>query len=249
MNKFAKKLVEHSKKEDKSGRFLKNGLVELVLVRLIILLALAAYGWYVDYQEKKKIKQYFTSISAEIKPAIPMASAKAKQTDSLIIKTTNCLEILASKNRDSLPYLKSNLGPLVWVRSQEFSFPALSEFLNGTYLQKVKNKTTIKLLRQLKQQLDMLNQNHNYNTQRYLYAIEPFTNKHLNYTEVVLPYKQALLVKGGPETDYNVFFNNMELWNLLSQKLEAYKSQIMRQQNLNKLLKDLVDNLEDQIND
>ena len=249
MNKFLKRLVDHSKKEDKSGRFLKNGLVEILLVKAGILLALAIYSWYVEYQEKLKIKEYFTSISQEIKPAIPIAKDKAKQTDSLIIKTVRCLEILNSKNIDSLPYLKTNLGPLVWVNSQEFSFPAVTELLNGSYIEKVKNKETIALLRELKQQLSIINDNHDYSTNRYLLAIEPFTNKYLNYTEVALPTKQSLLVQGGPETNYEAFFENMVLWNLLSQKLEGYKSQVIRQENLGKLLKALSENLESQIND
>lgn len=249
MKKFAKKIIDHTKKEDKTGRFLKNGLVEILLVKVGILLALAIYGWYVDYQEKKKIKEYFTSISQEIKPAIPVVKDKAKQTDSLIIKTVACLEILNSKNRDSLVYLKSNLGPLVWVRSQEFSFPAVTDLLNGSYIEKVKNKETIALLRELKQELNILNENHNYNTNRYLSAIEPFTNKYINYAEVSLPKKQAVLIKGGPETNYDALLNNIELWNLLSQKLEGYKSQVMRFENLGKLLKALSENLESQIND
>ena len=41
----------------------------------------------------------------------------------------------------------------------------------------------------------------------------------------------------------------MVLWNLLSQKLEGYKSQVIRQENLGKLLKALSENLESQIND
>ena len=249
MKPIVKKIIDHSKKEDKSGRFLKNGLVEILLVKVGILLALAIYGWYVDHQEKKKIRDYFVSISQEIKPAIPKAIDKSKQTDSLIIKTARCLQILNSKNKDSLSYLKSNLGPLVLVRSQEFSFPAVTELLNGSYIEKVKNKETIALLRELKQQLSIINDNHNYNTNRYLLAIEPFTNKYLNYSEISLPKNQALLIPGGPKTNYDALFDNMELWNLLSQKLEGYKSQVIRQHELIALLKSLVENLERQIND
>ena len=247
MNKFVKRIITHSKKEDKSGKFLKNGLVEIILVKVGILLALAIYGFYLDHVEQKKIEEYFISIHQEIEPAIKKGEEKNKQINTLIVKVTNCLNIINAKNIDSLKYLKDNLGPLVSVNSQTISFPAAKELSNNSYISKVKNKETVNLLRKMQQQLIVINEKHKFNTNRYLLTVEPFTNVFFNYSEIALPKQKEFLIDGGPATDYDKVFNNMVLWNLLSQKLEGYKSHLHRQKEFIILLKALNTNLKNQI--
>lgn len=247
MKKFVKKIIAHSKKEDKSGKFFKNGLVEIILVKIGILLALAIYGFYLNYTEQKKIKAYFVSIHEELQPVIKNGEIKSKQMDSLIIKISNSLQILNSKNKDSLVYLRENLGPLVSVNNQPFSFPAIKELLNSSYFSKVKNKETVSLLRELQQQLAIINDSYKFSKNRYLLSIEPFMNEFVNYTEIALPKQKAKLIEGGPPTDYNKMYENMILWNLLSQKLESYKGQVLRQEEFIKLLQALNTNLKNQI--
>lgn len=111
-----------------------------------------------------------------------------------------------------------------------------------------KNKETIKLLRQMQQELFEINEAHKNSVNRYLFTIEPLTNNYLNYTSVQTAAKKAMLVEGGPETDYEYFYNNMVLWNLLSQKLEDYQLQLIRQHAFLDLLKNLKENLKSQLN-
>ncbi len=247
MKPLVKKIITHSKKEDKSGKFLKNGLVEILLVKIGILLALAIYGFYLDYVEQKKVKAYFVSIHQEIEPAIKNGVIKTKQIDTLILKTTNCLQILNSKNKDSLIYLQHNLEPLVRVSNQIFSFPAVNELFNSDYISKVKNKETVGLLRQMQQQLITIKDIHKYHENKHLLTIQPFMNEFFNYSEIALPKHKAQLIEGGPPTEYSKLYNNMVLWNLLSQKLEGYKAQIIRQENFGELLIKLNESIKKQI--
>lgn len=248
MKPFIKKIVEHSKKEDKSGKFLKNGLIEIILVKIGILLALAIYNFYLDYKDQKKIQAHFTSIHNEIAPALSMAKARYEVTDSLIFKVNTSLKILNSKNKDSIIYLKEYLSPLVEVRNQNYNFPELNVLLNNGYIEKVKNKETVKLLWKMQHQLDDINTAYNQNVMRHISLIDPFVNTHLNYPEIASPEKKKLLMVGGPEINYENLQGNIELWNLLNIELGNYKMQRIRQLNLVDLMQKLSDNISTQIN-
>lgn len=243
MNKFVKKIVDHSKKEDKSGTFLKNGLLEIILVKIGILLALAIYNTYIDYKEQQKIKAHFTGIHQELIPALETANYRYKVTDSLIQKVSTSLNIINSKNKDSLIYLKDNLSPLIEVQSQNYDFPELNALLTNGYMEKVKNKETVKLLWKMKHQLEVINKAYDQNVLRHISLIEPFTNTHLNYSRIASPKNKGLLIVGGPEVNYEQFLNNLQLYNLLSHELGIYKTQRKRQLNFVKLLGELSENI------
>lgn len=247
MNPFVKRVVAHSKKEDKSGKFIKNGLIEIILFKVAILLALAIYGLYTDHVEQQKVKAYFISIQHELEPAIDNGIIKNKEIDTLILKVTNCLKIISSPNIDSLVYLQENLGAFVKVPNQIFTFPATKELSSTGYISKIKNKETVKLLRKMQQELLKINDAHENSMNRYLFSIEPFTNKYLNYATISPQKEKALLIKGGPKADYHNFHENMVLWNLLSQKLKEYKLQVIRQRKFVVILQDLKENIKEQV--
>ncbi|MFD1292780.1 hypothetical protein ACFQ5N_02935 [Lutibacter holmesii] len=248
MNPFVKRLVAHSKKEDKSGRFIKNGLLEIILFKIAILLALAIYGMYTDHVEQQKVKAYFVSIQHELEPAIKNGKIKNKEIDTLILQVTNCLKIITSPNKDSLAYLQENLGAFVKVPKQIFNFPATKELSSNGYISKIKNKETVKLLRKMQQELLNINEAHEYSMNRYLFSIEPFTNKHMNYVTISPKNEKDLFIEGGPKANYNNFHENMVLWNLLTQKLKEYKLQVIRQREFVLTLQDLKENIKQQVN-
>ncbi len=244
MDKLVKQIIKHSKKEDKSGKFLSNGLVEILLVKVGILLALAIYGFYLNYVEQKKIHAYFLSIHNEISPILKKDIPQTKYLDASILKVTNCLNILNSKNKDSISYLKNNLGPIVKINNNVHFFPAVKEFLASTYFSKVKNKETIELLRDLKNQLATISRDYNYSERRYLLTIEPFMNNYVNYLEIT----NLQLKNKGPKSDFNALYNNVTMWNILSQKLKNLNNQLTRQHEFGSLLNKLNTNLENQLN-
>lgn len=247
MNPFVKKVVAHSKKEDKSGKFLKNGLIEIILVKIGILLALAIYNFYLDYKEQEKIQAHFAGIHEEIVPALKTAKDRYILTDSLILKVTKSLNLLNSNTKDSMVNLKENLSPLIEVHLQNYNFQELDVLLSNGYIEKVKNKETVRLLWKMQHQLNDINTAYNQNVLRHVSLIEPFINTHLNYSEIASPEKKELLVIGGPEIDYASLHGNLELWNLLNNELGIYKTQRDRQLKLVELMQKLSENISKQL--
>ncbi|MBP1839601.1 hypothetical protein [Formosa algae] len=237
--KFVKQIVDYKKSEDKSGKVLKNRLVEIILVKVGILLALAIYGIYQEYQEKKQMQATFLSMHKEIVPAIELGASKLKKDNQLIDNFEVCLHIINNKNLDSLDYLKKNIGPLLRVRNQEFSFPAVSDFVNSGKVAKLKNRETASLFRKMQYELNALNAKHAYNVNEYQLTIAPLTNKFLNYSELATPEQQENMVVGGPESNFDVLFDNLELWNIINQKLENYNYQKTHVVSFTKLLEEL----------
>ena len=66
----------------------------------------------------------------------------------------------------------------------------------------------------------------------YRLTIDPFLNKNLNYQEVALERYQELLVKGGPKTNFYSLKNDLELWNILTGKLELTSTYIVLNEEL-----------------
>ena len=56
---------------------------------------------------------------------------------------------------------------------------------------------------------------------QYLNSIEPFIIRSFNYQAVALKRYQDLLIPGGPPIDYTQFNENLELWNIVTFKLET----------------------------
>ncbi|TXE15937.1 hypothetical protein ES692_14365 [Psychroserpens burtonensis] len=74
-----------------------------------------------------------------------------------------------------------------------------------------------------------------YNNTQYVNTIEPFFIKNINYSEVALPRYRDGLVQGGPQTNYETLFTNLELWNVITFKLEALNNE---SNSLSKSIKD-----------
>ncbi|WP_299779952.1 hypothetical protein [uncultured Formosa sp.] len=246
--KFVKQIVDYKINEDKSGKVLKNRLVEIILVKVGILLALAIYGIYQDYKEKKQMQATFLSMHKEIVPAIELGSDKLKQDKKLILDFKTCLQIINTKNKDSIKFLKQNIGSLVRVRNQEFSFPAIEDYINSGKVAKLKNRETAKLFRKMQFELKVLNAKHLYNINEYQLIIAPLTNKYFNYSQLATSEQQKNLVVGGPESNFDMVFNNLELWNILNQKLENYNYQKTHVTKFIKLLEELDQAIKKEIN-
>ena len=60
-----------------------------------------------------------------------------------------------------------------------------------------------------------------FNKTQYINTIEPFFNKNIKYSEVALQDYRKDLVQGGPKVNDENLFNNLELWNIITFKLEA----------------------------
>jgi hypothetical protein len=92
--------------------------------------------------------------------------------------------------------------------------------MNEGYLTKVNNSKIKDELQAFSFQLNLFKTIDKGIGDQYLLTIEPFINKHLNYSQIALDSYKTSLVSGGPETDFERLFNNLEAWNIITLKLE-----------------------------
>ena len=107
-------------------------------------------------------------------------------------------------------------------------------------LSQVKDDNLKQALRNLKDKMDDFKAADNYTDNQYNTLIEPFFAKNINYALVALPQYKYDLIQGGPNTDFELLFNSMELWNVTTLKLETTNGTLNRLRVLEKALNQLI---------
>ena len=232
MIKFFRKIRQNLLLENKTNKYFKYAIGEIVLVVIGILIALSINNWNNNSKEKKNIKNYYVRISNEIDLSMFNIKSFKESVDTLIILNKKSLQILNLKHKDSLIKLEETLGALGTAYTANFTFPIMDEFLKQGYLSKIK-KDSIKIgFQGIKIFANSVIEIDNYVASQYNTSIEPFFYKNINYANVALGHAKKKLIAGGPKTDYSKFYNNLELYNLLSFKLESLLSQKQRVETL-----------------
>jgi hypothetical protein len=209
-----------------AGRYFKYAIGEIVLVVIGILIALQINNWNNHKNEKTEIGNYYLKIHEEIIDTKKRSIRFNAALDKLNQHNYRSLEIINLKNKDSLYLLKETLGALGTVFTSNFTFPIINEFLNEGYLAKIKNDSLKSGFQLFSMALNNLNTSDEYVNNQYYTSIEPFFYNTINYAEVVYAGtdNDELLKKGGPTTNYGQFYDNLELWNLLTFKIETTNS-------------------------
>jgi len=236
--------------ENKTGKYLKYAIGEIVLVVLGILIALQINNWNNIKNEMAEMKNYYVKIHEEIAVTQKRSIRFSTVLDTLIQQNNRSLDIINLKNKDSLYLLKETLGALGTAYKSDFSFPIINEFLNEGYLAKIKNDSIKLGFQYFSMALIQLKSIDDYLGNQYSTAIEPYFYNTINYVEVV--HGGAVysgLKTGGPTTNYEQFYDNLELWNLLTFKVEALISQKNRIDRLNKILEFIDSKLQKELND
>jgi hypothetical protein len=195
------------------------------LVVVGILIALQINSWNNNRIEINSITNYYERIISELDKEIRRAELKKVNIDSLIIKSRRALKIIDSKNTDSIHVLNNLIGATATTWTVNYDFPITKEFLNQSYLSKIKNDTLKMTFEYLAGFFDKVKQTAEYNKAQYVNTIEPFFIKNINYSKAALvPYRKEL-IDGGPPTDYEALFSDLELWNVITFKLELLNSE------------------------
>lgn len=206
--------------ENRVSKYLLYAVGEIVLVVIGILLALQINTWNSERINQKEIRNYYSRIRVELNSELASLSRFRDNQARLVSMNRKTLEILNSQNRDSIPVLKKTLGALgtSWILNLEF--PIIQEFLNQDYLSKIENDSIKTGFKSFKLILQSVQTSNDYTSNQYTLTIEPFFNANINYSEVALQRYQKYMLKGGPPTDFEALFDNLELWNIVTFKLE-----------------------------
>ena len=211
--------------ENKTGKYFKYAIGEIVLVVIGILIALQINNWNNNNSENNNIKNYYNRISDEINLSMFNIKDFKKNIDTLIILNKRSLYILNLKQNDSITKLEETVGALGTAYKLNLTLPIIDEFLKQGYLSKIKNDSIKIGFQGIKIFVNDVKEIDNYVDNQYYTSIEPFFYKNINYANVALGHAKSDLIVGGPKTNYSKFYNNLELYNLLSFKLESLLAQ------------------------
>ncbi|MFT4533535.1 MAG: hypothetical protein ACI9P5_000885 [Saprospiraceae bacterium] len=226
MIKFFRKIRKNLLSEGKTGKYLKYAFGEIMLVVIGILFALQINNWNNNKNEKEEIENYYFKIHEEITITQERFNLFKATLDTLNQHNNRSLDIINLKNRDSLYLLKETLGALGTAYKSNFLFPIINEFLNEGYLAKINNDSLKLGFQYFSMELNALNSLDEYIYNQYSTSIEPYFYNTINYAEVVHGGADLNELKtGGPSTNYEQFYDNLELWNLLTFKVETTISQ------------------------
>ncbi|WP_432411426.1 hypothetical protein [Rasiella sp. SM2506] len=207
--------------KNKTGRYLKYAIGEILLVVVGIVIALQINNWNTNRVDETNRTNYYKRIIVELDEETEAAMWIKVDIDSLIYKNKSALKIMESKNTDSIPVFKNLLGATATFWDVEYHFPILKEFINQNHLSKMKNDTLKMDFEYLSRLLRRAEIQQDYNETQYVNTIEPFFIKHINYSEVALPNYRKSLIQGGPSSNYEALLTNLELWNIITFKLES----------------------------
>jgi hypothetical protein len=249
MIKFFRKIRYDLMEKNKTGKYLKYAIGEILLVVVGILFALQINNWNNNKNEKAEIENYYTKIHEEITIIQERSNRYKAALDTLNQHNNRSLDIINLKNRDSLYLLKETLGALGTAYTSDFLFPIINEFLNEGYLAKIKNDSLKLGFQYFSIALNDLNSNDEYISNQYSTSIEPYFYNTINYAEVVHGGADLNELKtGGPSTNYEQFYDNLELWNLLTFKVETTISQQRGVDRLNKVLEFIDEKIQEELN-
>lgn len=204
----------------KTGKYLLYAVGEIFLVIVGILIALQVNNQNSKRLEDEKIRSYYERIIEDIDETISSIENHTVNNDSIITNLIALLEILKNNDLSKIEEFKYHIGYLGTAWSLELSYPVITEFINEGYVSKIKSAEIKENFYQFKLASAYIMRSSKYLTDQYQNIIEPFIIKNMNYSEVALPSYTKLVVAGGPKTNVNDLFENMELWNILTLKLE-----------------------------
>ncbi|WP_282031162.1 hypothetical protein [Winogradskyella eximia] len=248
MIKFFKHIRKSLLMENKTGKYFKYAIGEIVLVVIGILIALQINNWNEKRLQKLTLSNYYERMHEELESSRDKLDNFINGIDSLVIQNRKTLEILSSNNKDSIPTLQKTLGALgtAWVNN--FNYPIVEEFINEGYLAKVNNPKIKDELQAFSFQLNRFKTLDKGILDQYSLTIDPFINKHLNYSQIALDRYKTNLVSGGPETDFERLFNDLEAWNVITLKLELLVTQKYALQEFKAMRERLIELLTSELN-
>ena len=233
--------------ENKTSKYFKYAVGEIVLVVIGILIALQVSNWNQERQEKAKLNVYLEKMREELEQELKITEKEVQKIESLRFLQKRALEILTAKNKKDIPELINVLGSVATAWSSSQSSEIFDEFISQGLLSKVQDTILKEALINLKDAMVNFKETDIYVDNQYNTLIEPYFAKNINYALVALPQYKNTLVQGGPEPAFATLFNSMELWNMTTLKLETSNSVLYRLSIMDKTLKIAINALKNNI--
>ncbi|MBD0832415.1 DUF6090 family protein [Aestuariibaculum sediminum] len=227
MIKFFRNIRRTLLNEGKTNKYIKYAIGEIVLVVIGILIALQINNWNENRKTTNKTQKYYHGILSELKVTANAIEDFQIYLDSTIQKNKKILQIINSKNQDSLLLLEHLLGEIALANGLpvNLSLPITDEFINQDLQSQIKNDSLRRSFWRFIYARKFINSVGKYSENQYATSIEPYYIKHINYSQIAITKYKKGLVKGGPNTDYKALGASLEFWNIASLKLESYTAE------------------------
>ncbi len=197
-----------------------------------ILIALQINNWNERQKAASQLSAHLSKVNNELTLNINLIKFRKKTNDTLIDLLQESLFLLEDKNPENLSELNETLGALGTDYDIQVQLPNTESLIERVDLFTHKNDSLTTYLFIAKTILKDIEANNRFVHDQYSNSIEPFFNRNINYSQVAMPLHKRDLIQGGPKIDFSDLANSLELWNLLTFKLETCYSQQTRLENM-----------------
>lgn len=223
MLKFFRRIRQTLLSENKFSKYLLYAIGEIVLVVIGILIALAINNAYNKNKEREDVRLYYLKIVDELEANMAYFQYQVDNRNAFKRQGINALKMLAEKNKDSLPSLLRNIGALKTINSLSPSFPTIEEFLSQNLSSKIANDSIKAQFLRFSEMYKFIGLVDKYTIDQYQISIEPYLTKNFNYSDISYEGFYDIALPGGPSSKTENIWTDLQLWNLISNKLETWR--------------------------
>ena len=226
MIKFFRKIRQNLLIENKTEKYFKYAIGEIVLVVIGILIALQVSNWNKLRVEQNIMNAYYTKLVTTLKTDVKEQNITIDKLSLNCDNLMRCLDILNTKNEDDIEEFKEKIGTINIPFANDYSMELFDEFMNKGYLSKIEDPKLKSQFERLKIELKRGGNWDELLDSDYVNNVSPFIQNYLNYTDFSLQsdlFKSNDRPKGGPKVDYSELFDNLKVWNAIHGRLIFFK--------------------------
>ena len=250
MIKFFRRIRYDLMEKNKTGKYLKYAIGEIVLVVIGILIALQINNWnenrkanQQELQLLESLQNEFTFNKNELDRSIEKAQIIQNRCETLLKNTGNHEMKLSKTESDSL----INWG-LTNIITYDPSNGILSDIINSGKIQIIKNKKLKNYLSNWNGILNDVKEDETWAGNERNNIIYPFLYRNSNYTNITQNNKTNDKITSGFDTDYKAIYKFLEFENLVNSHREWNRKNEWNYKSLKSRIEELISLCEKEIN-
>ena len=208
--------------KNKTGKYFKYAIGEIVLVVIGILIALQVSNWNQLRIEQNSMNAYYAKLANTLEDDIKELRESNDFLNSNGDKLIRCLEILNTENEADIEELKAKIGALNIAFANDHSMELFDEFINKGYLSKIEDTELKSQFERVKNGLIKAENWDKVLDNDYVNNVIPFIQNNLNIVDITIypkKFDKKDILNGGPKVDYTKLFNNLKAWNAIHGRL------------------------------
>jgi len=222
MTKFFRKTRYDHMAKNKTGKYLKYAIGEIVLVVIGILIALQVSNWNQLRLKQSTMNVYYAKLANTLENDIKVLREATDNLNSFEDDLMRCLEILNTENEADIEELKAKIGALNVPFANDHSMELFNEFMNKGYLSEIEDPELKTQFERVKIGLIKAGNWDKVLDNDFVNNVIPFVQNNLNIVDIKTSFNEfdeKDMPKGGPKVDYTKLFKNLKAWNAIHGRL------------------------------